>query len=100
MVVNSKDATNTAEDDDDDLFGSDDEEEDAEAAKQREANLAAYKKKKEGKTKPAAKSIVTLDVKPWGKVTSTYSCMNTTDRTFRRRDRHEGARKEPARRRN
>lgn len=73
MAVNSKDATKTAEDDEDedDLFGSDDEEEDAEAAKQREVNLAAYKKKKEGKTKPAAKSIVTLDVKPWGSVTST-----------------------------
>lgn len=56
-----------AEDDDDvDLFGSDDEEEDAEAAKIREERLAEYKKKKEGKTKPAAKSIVTLDVKPWG----------------------------------
>ena len=55
------------EDEDDDLFGSDDEEEDEEAKKVKEANLAAYKKKKEGKTKPAAKSIVTLDVKPWGK---------------------------------
>jgi len=48
-----------------DLFGSDDEEEDAEAARIREERLAEYKKKKEGKTKPAAKSIVTLDVKPW-----------------------------------
>jgi elongation factor 1-beta len=55
------------EDDDDvDLFGSDDEEEDAEAAKIREERLAEYKKKKEGKTKPAAKSVVTMDVKPWG----------------------------------
>lgn len=27
--------------------------------------MAEYKKKKEGKTKPAAKSMVTLDVKPW-----------------------------------
>ncbi|KAF3768082.1 hypothetical protein M406DRAFT_355828 [Cryphonectria parasitica EP155] len=55
-----------AEDDDDvDLFGSDDEEEDAEAARIREERLAEYKKKKEGKTKPAAKSVVTLDVKPW-----------------------------------
>ncbi|SMR44850.1 unnamed protein product [Zymoseptoria tritici ST99CH_3D1] len=54
------------EDDDDvDLFGSDDEEEDAEAARIRDERLAEYKKKKEGKTKPAAKSIVTLDVKPW-----------------------------------
>jgi elongation factor 1-beta len=55
------------EDEDDvDLFGSDDEEEDAEAARIRDERLAEYKKKKEGKVKPAAKSIVTLDVKPWG----------------------------------
>lgn len=54
-------------DDDLDLFGSDDEEDDSEAARIREERLAEYKKKKEGKTKPAAKSIVTLDVKPWGK---------------------------------
>lgn len=54
-----------ADEDEDDLFGSD-ESEDEEAKKQKEANLAAYRKKKEGKTKPAAKSIVTLDVKPWG----------------------------------
>jgi elongation factor 1-beta len=56
-----------AEDDDDevDLFGSDDEEEDAEAERIRNERLAEYKKKKEGKTKPAAKSVVTMDVKPW-----------------------------------
>jgi len=53
------------EDDDVDLFGSDDEEEDAEAARIREERLAEYKKKKEGKTKPAAKSVVTMSVKPW-----------------------------------
>jgi elongation factor 1-beta len=53
------------EDDDVDLFGSDDEEEDAEAARVREERLAEYKKKKESKPKPAAKSIVTMDVKPW-----------------------------------
>lgn len=53
------------EDDDVDLFGSD-EEEDAEAARIREERLAEYKKKKEAKPKVAAKSIVTLDVKPWG----------------------------------
>ncbi|KUJ20540.1 elongation factor 1-beta [Mollisia scopiformis] len=53
------------EDDDVDLFGSDDEEEDAEAARIRDERLAEYKKKKEGKTKPAAKSVVTMDVKPW-----------------------------------
>ena len=53
------------EEDEEDLFGSD-ESEDEEAKKVKEANLAAYKKKKEGKTKPAAKSIVTMEVKPWG----------------------------------
>ncbi|KAL6403205.1 putative EFB1-translation elongation factor eEF1beta [Ilyonectria robusta] len=54
------------EDDDVDLFGSDDEEEDAEAVRVREERLAEYKAKKEAKgPKPAAKSIVTLDVKPW-----------------------------------
>lgn len=55
------------DDDDVDLFGSDDEEEDAEAARIREERLAEYRKKKEGKVKPAAKSVVTMDVKPWGK---------------------------------
>ena len=56
-----------AEDDDDDvdLFGSD-EEEDAEATRIKEERLAEYNKKKAGKVKPAAKSMVTLDVKPWG----------------------------------
>ena len=63
---NAPDAADAAEADEDDLFGSDEESEDEEAKKVKEANLAAYKKKKEGKTKPAAKSIVTLDVKPWG----------------------------------
>lgn len=66
-----------AEDDEDDLFGSD-ESEDEEAKKVKEANLAAYKKKKEGKVKPAAKSIVTLDVKPWGRSElSTYEGLQT-----------------------
>ena len=71
-TLNPKDAPASAaaeEDDDDDdvdLFGSDNEE-DVEAARVREENLAAYRKKKEGKEKPAAKSIVTLDVKPWGR---------------------------------
>lgn len=56
------------EDDDVDLFGSD-EEEDAEAARVREERLAEYHAKKAAKgPKPAAKSIVTLDVKPWGKL--------------------------------
>jgi elongation factor 1-beta len=51
-----------------DLFGSDDEEEDAEAARIREERLAEYRKKKEAKPKVAAKSIVTMDVKPWGEL--------------------------------
>ncbi|EMD01087.1 hypothetical protein BAUCODRAFT_195023 [Baudoinia panamericana UAMH 10762] len=40
-------------------------EEDAEAARIREERLKEYAAKKAGKTKPAAKSVVTLDVKPW-----------------------------------
>lgn len=55
-----------AEDDDVDLFGSDDEEEDAEAVRIRDERLAAYREKKAAKPKVAAKSVVTLDVKPWG----------------------------------
>ncbi|KAG8626424.1 hypothetical protein KVT40_005369 [Elsinoe batatas] len=67
LPVNPAKAPEKAEEDDDDvdLFGSDDEEEDAEAARIREERLAEYAKKKAGKTKPAAKSIVTMDVKPW-----------------------------------
>lgn len=57
-----------AEDDDDvDLFGSDDEEEDEEAARIRDERLAEYRKKKEAKPKTIAKSVVTMDIKPWGK---------------------------------
>lgn len=67
VTLNPAKAPAAADDDDDvDLFGSDDEEEDAEAARIREERLAEYRKKKEGKTKPAAKSVVTMDVKPWG----------------------------------
>jgi len=68
VSLNPKDAPKeeAAEDDEMDLFGSDDdEEEDEEVVAEREKRLAEYKKKKEGKTKPAAKSIITLDVKPW-----------------------------------
>ena len=67
LVLNPANAASNKEDDDVDLFGSDDEEEDAEAARVREERLAEYRKKKEGKPKAAAKSIVTMDVKPWGK---------------------------------
>ncbi|KPI42324.1 Elongation factor 1-beta [Cyphellophora attinorum] len=64
VTQNPKDAP---EDDDDevDLFGSDEEEEDPDVVAEREKNLAAYKAKKALKEKPAAKSIVTMDVKPW-----------------------------------
>lgn len=60
-------AANPEAEEDVDLFGSDDEEEDEEAARIREERLAEYKKKKEAKPKTTAKSIVTMDVKPWGK---------------------------------
>lgn len=51
-----------------DLFGSDSEEEDPEVAKKHAERLEEYKKKKESKgPKPAAKSLVSLEVKPWGK---------------------------------
>jgi len=67
VALNPAKAPAAEEEDDDevDLFGSDDEEEDAKAAALREERLAEYKKKKEGKVKPAAKSVVTMDVKPW-----------------------------------
>jgi elongation factor 1-beta len=67
LTVNPAKAADAEDDDDDvDLFGSDDEEEDAEAARIRDERLAEYNKKKAGKVKPAAKSVVTMDVKPWG----------------------------------
>ncbi|KAI9738623.1 MAG: Translation elongation factor 1 beta [Cirrosporium novae-zelandiae] len=69
IPVNPKDAPEE-EEEEVDLFGSDDEEEDSEAVRIREERLAEYKKKKEGKVKPAAKSIVTMDVKPWDDETS------------------------------
>lgn len=66
-TLNPAKAPAAEEDDDDvDLFGSDEEEEDAEAARVREERLAEYRKKKEAKPKVAAKSVVILDVKPWG----------------------------------
>ncbi|KTW28565.1 hypothetical protein T552_01826 [Pneumocystis carinii B80] len=50
------------EDDDIDLFASDDS---SEAERIREERLAMYKEKKASKPKVIAKSIVTMDVKPW-----------------------------------
>ncbi|KAG5925902.1 hypothetical protein E4U42_003832 [Claviceps africana] len=65
LTLNPAAAPAAEEDDDDvDLFGSDDEE-DGEAARVREERLAEYRKKKEAKPKTIAKSVVTLDVKPW-----------------------------------
>ncbi|KIP03020.1 hypothetical protein PHLGIDRAFT_111339 [Phlebiopsis gigantea 11061_1 CR5-6] len=54
------------EDDDDevDLFGSDDEV-DEEAERVKAERVAAYNAKKANKPKVAAKSVVTLEVKPW-----------------------------------
>lgn len=65
MTVNP--AENPEAEEDVDLFGSDEEEEDEEAARIREERLAEYKKKKEAKPKASAKSIVTMEIKPWGK---------------------------------
>ncbi|KZO92444.1 elongation factor 1 beta/delta chain [Calocera viscosa TUFC12733] len=48
-----------------DLFGSDDDEVDEEAERVKQERLAAYNAKKANKPKAAAKSVVTLDVKPW-----------------------------------
>ncbi|KZS95569.1 hypothetical protein SISNIDRAFT_425805 [Sistotremastrum niveocremeum HHB9708] len=55
-----------AEDDDDevDLFG-DDDEDDAEAEKLKAERVKAYNEKKAAKPKTIAKSVVTLEVKPW-----------------------------------
>lgn len=59
-------AAAAADDDDDDidLFGSD-EEEDAEAERIKAERVAAYAAKKANKPKTIAKSLVTLDIKPW-----------------------------------
>lgn len=54
-----------ADDDEIDLFGSDDDEEDAEAERVKAERVAAYAAKKANKPKTIAKSVVTLDVKPW-----------------------------------
>ena len=66
-VPASKEAPAAADDEDDvDLFGSDDDEVDEEAEKLKQQRLADYAAKKAAKgPKPAAKSMVSLDVKPW-----------------------------------
>jgi elongation factor 1-beta len=64
-------AAPAAEEDDDevDLFGSDDDEEDAETERIKAERVAEYQKKKAEKSAnkpgPVAKSVVTLQVKPW-----------------------------------
>ncbi|KAK9773651.1 putative Elongation factor 1-beta [Seiridium cardinale] len=67
VTLNPAKAPAKEEEDDDaeGLFDSDSEEEDPEEVKAREERLRAYREKKAAKPKPAAKSIVTLDVKPW-----------------------------------
>ncbi|KAI0146550.1 hypothetical protein BJ166DRAFT_66877 [Pestalotiopsis sp. NC0098] len=66
VTLNPAKAPAAADDDDDeDLFDSDSEEEDAEAVKARADRLKAYREKKAAKPKTIAKSMVTLDVKPW-----------------------------------
>lgn len=59
-------AAEEEDDDDVDLFGSDDDEVDEAAEKLKQQRLAEYAAKKAAKgPKPAAKLIVTLEVKPW-----------------------------------
>ncbi|KAG0299534.1 Translation elongation factor 1 beta [Dissophora globulifera] len=60
-------AAAAAEDDDEDvdLFGSDDDEVDEEAEKLKQQRLAEYAAKKANKPKTIAKSMCTLDIKPW-----------------------------------
>ncbi|KAK7447041.1 Translation elongation factor 1 beta [Stygiomarasmius scandens] len=57
-------AAEGGDDEDIDLFG-EDEEEDAEAERIKAERVAAYNAKKANKPKTVAKSVVTLEVKPW-----------------------------------
>ncbi|KAF5366806.1 hypothetical protein D9758_006570 [Tetrapyrgos nigripes] len=57
-------AAEGGDDEDIDLFG-EDEEEDAEAERIKAERVAAYNAKKANKPKTIAKSVVTLEVKPW-----------------------------------
>jgi len=57
------------DDDDIDLFGSDDDDDDDEAERLKAERLAEYQRKKAAKPKVIAKSMVTLDVKPWDDTT-------------------------------
>jgi len=66
LTASAPTAPATAEEDEDevDLFGSDDEE-DAEAERIKAERVAEYAAKKANKPKTIAKSVVTLEVKPW-----------------------------------
>lgn len=64
LPVNPKDKPEDEEEED--LFGSDSEEEDPAVVAERNKRLEEYKAKKAAKPKPVAKSLVTLEVKPWG----------------------------------
>ncbi|KAG2039049.1 hypothetical protein BDR03DRAFT_952683 [Suillus americanus] len=64
--VQSASAPAAADDEDEvDLFADDDEEDDAEAERLKAERVATYNAKKANKPKAAAKSVVTLEVKPW-----------------------------------
>jgi len=67
LAAKGASAAPAAEEDDEDvdLFGSDDEEVDEEAEKIKQQRLAEYAAKKAKKPKTIAKSMCTLDVKPW-----------------------------------
>ncbi|RHZ81116.1 hypothetical protein Glove_123g157 [Diversispora epigaea] len=70
VVEGTREVKKEADDDDDvDLFGSSDEEDDEEVERQKAERLAAYHAKKAAKPKVIAKSMVTLDVKPWDDTT-------------------------------
>jgi elongation factor 1-beta len=59
-------ATEADGDEDIDLFGSD-EEDDEEVIRAREQRFHDYQERQAARPKPAAKTEITLDIKPWGK---------------------------------
>lgn len=64
LAPKAAEAAGGDDDDEIDLFGSD-EEEDAEAEELKRKRVEEYNEKKKNKTKTIAKSVVTMDVKPW-----------------------------------
>lgn len=69
-------AVEEEDDDDVDLFGSDDEEVDEEAEKLKQQRLEEYRLKKASKPKPVAKSLITIDIKPWDDETDMEAMLN------------------------